>query len=102
MTVGASTSSDTLASFSNWGKCVNIIAPGTDIKSTFPGNKVNTLQGTSQASPHVAGIYSLILSDNKGLSPDTMKKLLMSRCTKNIIKNLPDNGTPNCLSYSLS
>lgn len=101
MTVGATTQYDEFASFSNWGLCVNILAPGTQIKSTYKNGQISTLQGTSMSSPHIAGIYALILSENPDFSPELIKKLLTSRCTKNAISKLHSN-TVNCLAYSLS
>jgi subtilisin family serine protease len=99
-TVGATTEKNTKAMFSNWGKCVNILAPGTNIISTFPGNKTQNLQGTSQASPHVAGFYSLILSDNPALTPDAMRRLSSSMCSKDAIAGF-SKDTPNCLVFTL-
>lgn len=101
MTVGASGPRDLFATFSNWGTCVDILAPGVNIKSTTANNTYSTFQGTSMASPHVAGVYALILSDNKVFTPTLMKKLLTSKCTKNAIQGVK-LGTPNCLLYSNS
>lgn len=64
VTVGASTLSDERAYFSNFGKCVDIFAPGLNIVSTYKGSKyaVATLSGTSMASPHTAGLLAYLLS----------------------------------------
>jgi subtilisin family serine protease len=64
ITVAASTNADTLASFSNIGQCVDIIAPGVNITSAWIGknNATNTISGTSMASPHVAGAYARALT----------------------------------------
>jgi len=64
ITVAASTSADTLASFSNTGPCVDIIAPGVNITSAWIGKNtaISTISGTSMASPHVAGAIARSLS----------------------------------------
>jgi len=55
---------DERAYFSNFGKCNDIFAPGQNIKSTWTGSKyaVNTISGTSMASPHIAGLLAYMLS----------------------------------------
>jgi subtilisin family serine protease len=66
ITVGATTSSDTKASFSNWGDCVDIWAPGVGILSTRNGGGTTTMSGTSMAAPHVGGGAALYLSSHTG------------------------------------
>ena len=64
ITVGATNSNDERANFSNWGKCVNILAPGNKIKSTSDAGptEFEFQSGTSQAAPHVAGVIANFLS----------------------------------------
>jgi subtilisin family serine protease len=67
VTVGCFSEDNKKSSFSNWGKCVNILAPGGNITSTFIGSKTATkkLSGTSMAAPHVAGLAAALWSESK-------------------------------------
>jgi len=100
MTVGATTRNNHLASFSNWGTCVDILSPGTEILSTVPGGKTAVLQGTSMASPLVAGVYALILTENPTFTPLTMQRVINQTCIRGVISGVrPD--TLNCFIQSL-
>lgn len=89
ITVGATTISDTRAWFSNWGSCLDIFAPGHQIKSAWIGSKhaVNTISGTSMASPHIAGIVASYLSrrDWAKLTTRDLKKKLIAEATVDVL-----------------
>ena len=68
LTVAATDSADKEASWSNYGNCVDIWAPGVSILSTRKGGGTKTMSGTSMASPHAAGAGALYLSSNTGAS----------------------------------
>ncbi|WP_199271365.1 S8 family serine peptidase [Paraglaciecola sp. L1A13] len=73
ISVGATTDSDSVASFSNRASYLTLLAPGTSINSSVPGAKYSTLQGTSMAAPHVAGAFAALASlENK---PDKQQML---------------------------
>lgn len=104
ITVGATTIEDERAWFSNWGKCVDIFAPGKDITSVWIGSKVatNTISGTSMASPHVAGLIAYYLSLHEGstpLAPKLLKQKMIDLGTKNILEKIPKD-TPNILIFN--
>ncbi len=80
--VAASTDSDSLAFFSNYGKTtVHLAAPGATIYSTVPNNKYEVMDGTSMATPHVVGAVALLLSVKPSLTPQEIKKILMDSVT---------------------
>ncbi|MER7333263.1 MULTISPECIES: S8 family serine peptidase [unclassified Micromonospora] len=100
ITVGATQNNDAAASFSNFGTCVDILAPGVNITSAwYTGNTAtNTISGTSMASPHVAGAAALVLSANPSWSPQQVRDSLVNNATPNVVTNV-GTGTPNRLLY---
>ncbi|MEX2647288.1 MAG: S8 family serine peptidase [Gaiellaceae bacterium] len=101
-TVGATTSSDARSSFSNYGTCLDIFAPGSSITSAWhtSNTATNTISGTSMASPHVAGAIALYLETNPGASPATVTQALVDNSTTGVVTS-PGSGSPNRLLYSL-
>ena len=97
-TVASSTSSDAKSSFSNYGSCVDVYAPGSSILSTYNNGGTATLSGTSMASPHVAGVGALYKAGNTGASQATVDSWIKTNSTANVITGNP-TGTPNRLLY---
>jgi subtilisin family serine protease len=81
MTIAATDSSDREASWSNYGSCVDLWAPGVSILSTRRGGGTTTMSGTSMASPHAAGGGALYLSSHTGDSPLAVEGALKSAAT---------------------
>ena len=102
ITVGSTTSSDARSSFSNFGTCLDLFAPGSGILSAWATSNTATatLSGTSMASPHVAGVAALYKQANPSASAATVRNAIVNNATTNVISN-PGTGSPNRLLYSL-
>lgn len=97
LTVGSTTSSDRRSDFSNYGSCVSVFAPGSDITSTWytSNTSTNKISGTSMASPHVAGVAALYLSSNPNASPAEVKAALLASSAAGKVSDA--KGSPNLL-----
>ena len=105
LTVGATDSTDVEASFSNYGTCVDILAPGVKITSAWyqSDTQLNTISGTSMATPHVVGAAAAYLESNPGASPAAVADALTKNASANKIKlhrQSATYGTPNLLLYT--
>ncbi|HEY3561585.1 MAG TPA: S8 family peptidase [Kribbella sp.] len=100
ITVGATDDADKRAEFSNYGKCVDVFAPGVDITSvgiTAPDSTAK-MSGTSMATPHVAGGAALYLADHPDATPADVAKALVANSTAGKVGD-PGTGSPNQLLY---
>jgi subtilisin family serine protease len=102
ITVGASTIADARASFSNFGTCVDIFAPGLSITSSWNASDTatNTISGTSMATPHVTGVVALYLSQFGAQAPSTVAAALNTAASLNKLSGI-GTGSPNRLLFSM-
>ena len=102
ITVGSTDSFDFRSFFSNWGTCLDLFAPGSDITSAWntSNTAINTISGTSMASPHVAGVAALYLQTDKNATIAQVRAAIVEGSTKNKVID-PQTGSPNRLLYSL-
>ena len=100
ITVGATEVNDNRASYSNFGSCLDIFAPGSGITSTWIGSTgSNTISGTSMAAPHVTGAIARFLSNNLGLTPAQVANSVKGSATKGVVIN-PGANSLNHLLFS--
>jgi serine protease len=102
MTVGSTTNTDARSSFSNFGTCLDIFAPGSSITAPWytSNTATNTISGTSMASPHVAGVAALWLANNASATPSQVTTALINNSTPNKVTGA-QTGSPNRLLYSI-
>ena len=100
ITVGATTSTDAKASYSNFGTCLDLFAPGSSITSDWYSSTTatNTISGTSMASPHVAGAAALVLGRNPSFTPAQVRDSLVAAATPNLVTSA-GTGSPNRLLF---
>jgi subtilisin family serine protease len=103
---GKTTQEDVRSSFSNWGKCVKILAPGSLITSAWytSNTAINTISGTSMASPHVAGAAAVYLGANPNATPAQVLAGLVAASTDSVVdlacSSTACRNTPNKLLFS--
>ncbi|MGA6170997.1 S8 family peptidase [Streptomyces sp. NPDC012600] len=99
VTVGASDRQDRETPFSNWGSCVSLYAPGADIASARLGGGTVSLNGTSMAAPHVAGVAALYKEENPSATPAAVTRWLTDNATPEALSGL-GQGSPDLLLYT--
>ncbi|MBL8264537.1 MAG: S8 family serine peptidase [Xanthomonadaceae bacterium] len=101
ITTGSTTNTDARSSFSSYGTCLDIFAPGSSITSAWytSSTATNTISGTSMASPHVAGVAALYLAANPSATPAQVTTAIINAATPNVVTS-PGTGSPNRLLYS--
>jgi subtilisin family serine protease len=102
LTVGATTNADAKTSWSNYGDCVDLFAPGASITSAWhtSSTATNTISGTSMASPHVAGAAVLYLGGSTAAAPATVAQAISDASTKGIVTS--SRTVNNHLLYTLA
>ncbi|MEE1752075.1 S8 family peptidase [Streptomyces sp. SP18CS02] len=98
ITVGATTSTDARASYSNFGSVVDLFAPGSGITAAWGtgDTATNTISGTSMATPHVAGAAAVYLTGHTGATPAQVASALVAGATSGVVTG-PGTGSPNKL-----
>jgi len=104
VTVGASDSTDYRADYSNYGTCVKIFAPGSAItslwkKTTGQKEPINTISGTSMATPHVAGVLLKLWSLNPTATGAAITNLLYATTTDGVLRDVTEKKSPNKLVF---
>jgi len=106
LTVGATgqystgETTDSRSSYSNYGPCLDIFAPGSRITSSWIGGSaaINTISGTSMAAPHVAGVAAVLFGRYPSSTASQIASMLRTSATPNVVIS-PGTGSPNYLLY---
>ncbi|BAL92828.1 putative subtilase-family protease [Actinoplanes missouriensis 431] len=101
ITVGAVDKADKRAKFSNYGSCLDLFAPGVNIKSAGKGSDgaVKTMSGTSMAAPHAAGAAAMVLGTHPGWTPRQVRDDLVDNSVSGLVRNA-GSGSPNKMLYT--
>ncbi|MEV6953164.1 S8 family peptidase [Streptomyces sp. NPDC051183] len=99
LTVAATNKWDEETDFSNFGTCVSLYAPGQDILSAKLGGGSVSLNGTSMAAPHVAGVAALYKQAHPTATPGEINEFLIDESTKDVLTSV-SKGTPNRLLFT--
>ncbi|MCX4509036.1 S8 family peptidase [Streptomyces sp. NBC_01619] len=99
MTVGATDSADSETDYSNYGECLALYAPGSDIVSALMGGGTTTKNGTSMAAPHVAGVAALYKAAHPTAGARAVSDWIIAQSTKSAVRNI-SRGSPNQLLFT--
>ncbi|MER5884035.1 S8 family serine peptidase [Streptomyces sp. NPDC001941] len=96
ITLGSTDSNDSRSSFSNYGRCLDLFAPGGSIVSTKMGGGTQTMSGTSMATPHTAGAAAIYLAAHPDATPQQVRDALVDNAVSGAVTNA-GSGSPNKL-----
>jgi subtilisin family serine protease len=100
ITVGATATNDARASYSNFGSCIDIFAPGSSIISCGTSQSSSSSKsGTSMAAPHVAGVAALILQEDPTITPALLAQKILADATSGVVVG-PGLQSPNLMLYT--
>jgi len=88
ITVAASTIDDTKADFSNWGAPVNVWAAGLNVTSAWNDGKTKTINGTSMATPHIAGFAAYLLGLDSSLTPSRIAEIINEKALSDVLSGV--------------